>query len=325
MLFKDTAKIKEYAQVEAIDFHTVKHIIAQIEDKHIEPILGIEYSNLNASYTSAATEAELNPEQIALLEKCRRIIAPYLCYYYAPVADGSLSDGGFRRMETNTHKTAFQYQLKNYMEANLKMAENATEALLAFLETHLADYPEWHDSDNFEEYRKLFIKSGTEFHKIFPTDSPFSIYWAIRAKMYDIEQNEILPLLSSTLFTDLKTKSLDDVLSINETLLVGKLKHAIAHFAIAYSIPMLNMSIGRNGLTIMTQAPRASNDDISARSNADANAISHAQRTALANGKQWLQNAVAFMKENATDFIDFPGNTVTEVISSKKTNLFGLT
>lgn len=324
MLFKNTAKIKEYAQIEATDFNTVKHIIAQIEDKHIQPILGTEYTNLNEAYTNAATETTLNAAHIALLEKCRRIIAPYLCYYYAPVADGALTDAGFRRMETNTHKTAYQYQLKNYMEANLKMAENATEALLSFLEANITDYTTWHDSEQFEEYRKLFIKTGTEFYKIFPTDSPFSIYWACRSKMFDIEQNEILPLLSNTLFEDLKNKSLDDTLTINETLLIGKLKHAIAHLAIAYSIPMLNMNIGRNGLTIVSQTPRSNNEDVSARSNADANAISHAQRTALANGKQWMQNAVAFMKDNATEFPDFPGNILTDLISSKKTHLFGL-
>ena len=128
MLFKDSNKIQEFAPIgTAVDFNAVKQIITQAESKHLVPILGPEYTALDEAFTDAVDEVTLTDIQKALLLKCREVIGPYICYYYAPVADGSLTDAGFRRMETSTHKTAYQYQLKNFVEANLKMADDIQE------------------------------------------------------------------------------------------------------------------------------------------------------------------------------------------------------
>lgn len=324
MLFNNTEKIKTYATFTAIDFGSIRNLIKNIEEKHLLPILGPQYEDLNERYMAIMNVegALLDTANENLLEACRQVIAPYICYYYAPLSEISLSDAGARRAETATQKTAYKYQVQNYIQANLRMAEEATEKLLAFLEINKATYTLWHDSTQFEEYRSLFISTSMEFNRMFPTESPFSIYWACRAKMYDIEQNEIKPMLGSVLFADLKAKSLDDSLSASEKQLISILNQAIARLAIAYNMPFINVTMGRTGLTTITKAP-ASKDDVITTGPADPSAINNAQLSALSSAKQWLQNAKNHMKDNATEFTDWPGNHAPTKISSTTTS-FGL-
>lgn len=318
MLFKTTNKLIEFAELSTtVNFNNVKLTIRMIEQQHIIPAIGQElYALLDDAYTAAADENTLSDKYKILLEKVRDVIGPLVCYYYLPKADVKLSDSGAQRIETGTNKTAYQNQVLNFREQNLRESEMATELLLQFLEDKKTDYPQWQSSEAFAEYRSLFIKSGKEFDKNFRTASPCRNYMAMRSRMVDVENHTIKKLLGAELFAALKKTDADPdgVFSDPEKELLIKIKKAVAYLTVAESIPFLNVRIDTNGLTVMA-SNRAQNDEMATRQTAADKALNAYIDAAREAGQAWVNDIADWIKENITvtvvvDTVETPsGNT----------------
>ncbi|MES2457188.1 MAG: DUF6712 family protein [Bacteroidota bacterium] len=334
MLFKNSDTVKEYAQISGtVDLTAMRATINFVEDQHIQSILGKElYTSLKEAYADAATDADLvSPELTDLLEQCRKVIGPMLCYYYAPKVDIQISDSGVQRIETTTNKTAFQYQNTNFAQANLREGEACTELLIEYLEDHRDSFPQWRDSKAFEKYRSLFIKTGKEFDELYTSHTPYRNYWAIRAKMFDVEENNIRELLGDTMYDAMKVKDRDDDYEWTEieAKLVTRIKKAIAYLTVAFAIPMLNVRIESNGLSVVAFSSFSTNEKDNTRSGADDNARTELIRACNASGQVWINNAVNFITANPDEFSDWKGFPATPVdnscsINDELTGSFGL-
>ncbi len=306
MLFTTTDKLKEYAELSGeANFASVKPTLRIVEQKHIVPILGRDlYDVLNAAILTATNVDPLPQEFVDLQEKCRHAIGPLFCYYYADKADVKLSDSGMKRSESNNLKTAYQEQRTKFKEANLSEGEDALEELIQFLEENFNDYTEWTDSDNFKRYRSMFIKTGGEFAQFFPSNCPHRNFWAMRAKMFEIEENMIRPILGKELFESLKEKLLDLVpdMGDEENLLLEKIRYAIANYTVAYSVPFLNVRIDGSGLSVVAAASFSTNDKENTRAGIDPKILSAYIAECKESGATWINNLTKFLTENKTVF-----------------------
>jgi hypothetical protein len=317
MLFKDTAKLKEYCELTSSNFVSLKATLRHVEDVRLVPLLGKEqYKALNDAYTAAANETTLTEAQQALLEQCRKVVAPYLAYHYTPKAEVKLDDGGARRMETTTSKTAYKDQVARFREANQQEAEQQSEMLLEFLDENKADYPLWEAGKAFTQYKQLFIKTGFSFNEIFPSHSPYRNYWAMRSKMLQVEQLHIKKEIGETLFDDLKTKDQAANLTDQEQKLLTKLKNAIAYFTVALSIPYLTVRIDANGITVTDTGSSGSNDELNKLKSAPDAKISLLMSEAKSTGETWLNDAIDFLTNNAADFNNWNEEEDTEEIDT---------
>ncbi len=321
MLFKNSDTVKQYAQISGtVDLTAMRATINFVEDQHIQSILGKElYTSLKEAYADAATDDDLvSPELKELLEQCRKVIGPMLCYYYAPKADVQISDSGVQRIETATNKTAYQYQNSNFAQANLREGEACTELLIEYLEDHRDSFPQWRDSKAFEKYRSLFIKTGKEFDELYTSHTPYRNYWAIRAKMFDVEENNIRELLGDTMFDALKEKDKDDNATWTEVeeKLMMRIKKAIAYLTVAFAIPLLNVRIDSNGLSVVAFSSFSANEKENTRSGADDNARTELIRSCNSSGQVWINNAEKFIKVNPTEFPDWKGFPIATAESS---------
>lgn len=316
MLFKKTDKILEYAELTTVRFTSLVPTIRLVEQQHIIPQLGMElYTSLNDAYIAATDEASLTDLQKNLLDKCRQVIGPYLCYYYVPKSEVKLSDSGAQRLETATNKTAYQNQVVNYREQNLREAELATEFLLQYLDENKTDFPSWASSAGFAKYKDLFIKSGTEFNELFISQSPYRNYMAMRATMQDVEQNNIRTLLGDMLFNALKEKDQtgSTPFTANEKDLVFKVKKVIAYLTVANAIPFLNVRMDANGITIVSAAGRAQDDRLAKMQSADKDALNNIIEKCQAAAKSWINNVESFLVAQNEEFKTLrPDPLVTE-------------
>ena len=322
MLFKTSIKIKEYAQLAGeINFASIVPTLRMVEKKHIGAILGSElYNALDTAYTNAADENNLSASNKKLLLQCRMVIGPMLCCYYIDKADVLLGDSGAQRSETATNKTAFQYQGTKFKEANLREGEDATELLLQFLEENKADYPQWTASYTFKQYRSLFIKTGNEFNELYPSQSPYRNYWAMRTKMLDVEENIIRPFLGDTMTDALKAKDQTNnpVFTDKEKQLLFKLKKAISNYTVAFAVPQMNVRINANGLSVLATSSFSTNDNENTRSGANDTAINALIKSCTNTGQEWIVNATKFLNDNKVDFPDWIGfteNIINEIAS----------
>lgn len=318
MLFKDTIKLKEYAEFTGdINFASVKKTVRIVEETHLIPILGYElYNTINNTYTVAASEADLSYAQRLLLDKCRMIIGPYVLYNYTPKAELRVNDAGARRAETQTEKTAYKYQVDNFREQALQDAEAAIESLLQFLEIYKDDFSQWATSTAFTDYRGLFIRTGSEFANLVKTHSPFRNYWAMRSKMVDVEENNIRKALGNDLYKTLKdkSKSPEGTFTEKENDLLFKIKKATAYFTVAFSIPHLNVRIDANGISVVATS---FSTDVEARAAANDKALNAVISSAHESGNAWLKNTIDFLNNNPADF---PQWTVVDTSSNDSIN-----
>jgi len=312
MLFKTTIELKEYSELtSAINFNSLKATLNHVETVHIIPVLGKElYNSLNKKYNE--DENGLSNNQKNLLEHCRRVIAPYLAYYYASKSSAKLSDSGLQRLETATNKTAFQYQETNFKEANLLEAEQQTEILLQFLFENQDSYAQWQESKEFASFNALFIKTGGEFDQYFKSHSPYRNYFAMRPKMLQVEQQNIRHAIGDNLFNTLKSKT-PDTASSYEKELIEKLKFSIAHFTVSFSIPWLAVRIDANGINI-SGTQTANRDKQSKEQSAAVEQLSLLISEAKETGAAWLNDAVAYIKKNAAQFDNWTEETETTPI-----------
>jgi hypothetical protein len=333
MLFKDTSKLREFADLtEAVNFVSITPTIKSVEEQYIVPLIGRElYDALNTAYQLITDETTLSAANKNLLEYCRRVIGPSVCYEFAPKADGQLSDAGFRRQETGTAKTAYQYQLNNFREAQLRASEKAQESLLMFLEENSASYPAWISGKAFATFQALFIKTGSQFDECFTSASPQRNYRSMRSKMVDVEEMQVRAAIGDDLFDALKTKALNQTAFTDaEEKLIFRLKKAIAYLTVAFAVPYLNVRMDAQGLTIVSGSASTSRDNENTRTNADSPAISALIRQSAEAGAAWLKKAVDYIEDHADEFPDWSADQSDDTGSTDTGNdglagVFGLT
>lgn len=311
MLFRDADKLKEYAQITGtIHFDGLKASLRMVELKYIIPIIGKDlYQALDEALTDATVQDPLDEVFVNLLHQCRMAIGPLFCYFHADKADVQFSDAGMQRAESSTNKNAYQEQRQKFKEANLSEGEEALELLLQFLEENKEDYTEWTDSENFKKYRSLFIKSGSAFNELFPSQTPHRNYWLLRATMYDVEENNIRAFLGSTLYEDLKEEDakLDPEFSDEQAALLHRLKKAIANLTVCLAVPFINVRLGSNGLTVPAVTTFSQNDADNTRNGIDHQMIDTFIKACNNAANTWLLNAKDYLTNHKTDFPDWIG------------------
>ena len=332
MLFKTAAELKEYFDVSGtITFEKIKATIQFVEDTILIPIMGRElYENLleyyNNSTSDIYTDEDKYPE---LLIACRKVIGPYAAYNFIPKAELVISDSGAQRTETANTKSAYAYQIASAREQRLKEGEANSEALLKFLTEHTTSFNVWVESDEFKEYQSLFIKTGTDFNKLYKTPQPYRNYFAMRFKMVDVEMLTIQPTISPSLFEYLKEKDQqnDSEWTEAEAKLLFYIKKSIAYFTIAEAIPNLSVRVDTNGLTVVSENTVTANKDLEVRKDADMNKITALASNCYSSGQSWLKMAVTYISNNASEFSTWVAPVAATKVDLKNdtyTTVFGL-
>lgn len=319
MIIRNNTILSEYARISGTwEFSSCIPSIRIVEDKFIIPIIGDDlYTVLNQALDAATDSDPLDPVWVELTDYCRRAIGPLFCWFHADKADVVFTEGGMKRSESTQFKNAYQEQRNKFKEANLVEGEIALELLLQFLEKNQEDYPEWQDSPNFSKYKELFIKSGSEFNELFPSQTPFRNYWAIRPSMYDVEQISIQAFLGKELFTTLKTEDQkkNPDFSDEEKILLQMLRKAIANLTVASAIAMLNVRLGKNGITTPASATFSQDDVENTRAGLPDKWVDTYTKSCTDTGTGWLTQAESYIRDNKTvfaDWIGFQTVTVTE-------------
>lgn len=305
MLFKTTAQVLQHCRLSQVNYESIKSTIATAENKYLVPLLGAEqYAELNDAF-QADPGTPLTAPLAKLLEYCRKVVGPYTCVNWAPKADLQLSDSGAQRFESETNKSAFQYQIRNYIEANQQEGDEAAEALLQFLDANKTDYPLWVSGTGNKLYRDLFIRSGGEFHQLFTTAAPYSNYWQLRSFFKDVEEGTLRIFLGETIYTGLKTKTTSGTaLTTQEDELMFCIKKSLAALAVARGFPFVNIRMDGAGLT-QAGGVGGTDDKLRSRNLASDNALASFVKNAESIGQQWLKNTEAFIKRNPLAFPDW--------------------
>jgi hypothetical protein len=211
-MFKSVEDLRGYlagAQKNLSD-KTILPFVEQAAIKHIIPFIGNSfYQQTLEAYQPAASLDALDEATRTLVKLIQRSLAYYTLLEAMPFVTVVVGDGGLAETSTQNSMPIRQW---NYHKLEASCAENGDvylDFLLAYLEEHLDDYPDWRESGHFTHSRQLVINHTAELSRLVPINNSRRAFLTLRPYIARAEELYLLPVLGPELFEALKNHILD--------------------------------------------------------------------------------------------------------------------
>ncbi|ANW96745.1 hypothetical protein AXE80_10865 [Wenyingzhuangia fucanilytica] len=169
---------------------------------------------------------------------------PILCFALLNYeANNAVSHDGNGRLTTvgETEKLPYEWMIARDESTQRKRAYKGLDILLRELDA--SELPEWTDSDEYKANKALFINSVKDFSKIIKTFNSYHLLLRLQSFMEDIEQSCILPIITASVFNDLKTKIKSNNLEPADKTLLFLIQKPIAYKALADGYQVLPLEM----------------------------------------------------------------------------------
>ena len=250
-IIKTIDELTNYVETTSLtDIATVTPSIRTAERRHLVPVLGQDqYEQLLEAYND--TPDNLSDDEQNLLDLSQEAVANIAMGVAVSRLAVTISDSGVRRSESETMKSAFQYQEKNARDAYSQAGFDALEDILAFLDTKKDVFTAWANSPAFQEYKTYFIPSAIEFSKYYAIKQSRLVYNTISYIMRNVENFTLRDIIGKPLFKALKDGQKADNLSDNyKALLTDYICPGIAMYTIAKGLMQRSLDLTENGVSI---------------------------------------------------------------------------
>lgn len=158
---------------QSVELTSLEPFIYEAARRHIVPWLGSVYDTLVAA--GSPTQA-----QTVLITYVRRPLALLTIHEYSKVVSVELSDSGMHRIETETRKSTYRYQEKQFQEDALQKGYDALENMLFFLDSNRATYPEWVATEEATAHLSQLMNYAKDFRRLVNTNCDRYSFEALR-------------------------------------------------------------------------------------------------------------------------------------------------
>lgn len=206
-----------------------------------------------------------HPEYALLDELVLKVQLPVALHAYrryVPSNDLSHSDKGRQIFVSENEKPAFDWMIQRDNENLLRLANDATELLLEFLDanidqTYLSDEPvlDWYQAGIFNRRKYLFIQSANDFETVFPIGKSRMLFNAMIPLLKRVQETEIRACFTSDKWNELKIQLADFDLSDNDLdewaanlEIIDRIKPPLALLAMAKAVKRFSSELLPNGV-----------------------------------------------------------------------------
>jgi hypothetical protein len=306
MFFKTIEEFRGCIEANAgIDLLSITPSIKAAELKFLKPLLGAGYyDSLSIRYNA---DAIILAEETELVEHIQNAIANLALYLYVPIGEVQITDAGMRRGDGESSPGAYKYQVKELQKALLERGFEYIELVLEHLDQTPSTFVEWFNSDAYNNYRKAFIRNGSEFEQLYSSIRfPRRMYTLLRTTMLNLQALTIATTIGEGTYLELVSEYLEEepTFTIEESQLLAYLKPAIAHLTISRGIAHIIATMDENGVHVLTQF-NDTTTDTGKRAPASNVHLNMLINEAKSVGEAWLTKAVTYMNTVASETV-FP-------------------
>lgn len=222
-----------------MNWPTFSPFVLQAEKVYIIPALGQEFYDELAELTTP------NAKQTKLLEWLRIAVAEYADLLGGMRLFMHTSNAGKQVPQMPNMGPPSKWMTVTAIKQSIAKADLALESALQYLEKNKADFPTWAGSDSYTVDHSLFLSSATELTKYFPAAKDSRrLYLSVRNYISTAQEFFLAPLIGEAQLAAWVTKMADPTLSPTpQEAQAWKLaRYALAHQALAESIPYLNIN-----------------------------------------------------------------------------------
>lgn len=249
-LVKTIAEVQEFIRVgNGLDIKTLLPSLNEVEMQELTFYLG---ADLLAEIIAEKTAGTYTPH---IAKIAPYVIAAHAClavWKGGPEIEVLVSDNGILRQETSTEKAAYGGQVKRFRDVAADRGFKAIDQFLLILERYTQDYPEWLESQYYEQKKGLFIRSASEFEAAGESIHGSSLtFKALRPLIKDIQEQMIKAVLPSDYYGELLTQLDEDSLTAdNQIILSNYLAPAIAKLTIEEALTVLPVEVSSSGINV---------------------------------------------------------------------------
>lgn len=190
MIFNTIQELKTYAggQVNAkvsLDYLTPSY--QQARDKHLERYLGDAF--LDHLEAKAKTEAAPAPTaaEVVMIGHVASALALLTLYEWSFTSSVQHGSEGMVRIESETVKGAYKYQLAEYRAWSLSAGLTALDNAMRYCQANAAQFSSWTNSEAAEYHRAVLIRDARTMRSVHNLVSDRNAYEALRPLMLDLQ------------------------------------------------------------------------------------------------------------------------------------------
>lgn len=219
---------------------------------------------------------------------------------YATQGQLEISDSGFHNVKAKDRGVAWQWQMHEVRDGLKFTGYKALEKCLEFLWSKAnSTFPLWNASAEKDERLSLFINTSKEFQRYYNIHDNACVYWYIRPKIRQVMEQDIRPVLGTSLYNTLLTEIKGRNLTNVNKVLLDVANRAIAYGSILKSIPELTTLLTDAGIIERFTSDRATQQ---ASNPARDTNMSLVQRNAEKEYIRAIQYLSDYLNENAIDY-----------------------
>lgn len=297
----------------ATSYEKLSQHFAAAEQKYILPVLGAEmYQKVNQYIDNEGfiflngdfpkdfkskepdVAAEKNHYYASLIWQLRNAVF-HLAYYMGfNMLNAYVSDGGFKRTETDRIKSLFKYQEYSLRRYFRDTGFSAIDLSLEILQENIHIFPEFFDMDN--ELRSQIIPSAKVFDQHYNINNSRLTFLSLKPHMRAVETFDVLPIMGKqnmeTVITELQTQPSPKVLAILPYII-----NPIAYLSTALLMEESGASIGEHGLYFI-EAP-GTDELVPANENRIKELVARNKKI----GSKYLSQLSSYLRENDRDWV----------------------
>jgi len=252
----------------SINFDNLKSYVGFAE-RDLKKIIGKEVFQVAQDHYDSEnylleTPDEDHPEYPVLDELVAKIQYPLAVHTYrkyVPSSDLTHGDKGRQIFVSEQEKPAFEWQVEKDNENLLRLANEATDLLIEFLDDHIDDeiildpvegtteyVIPWGTSAAYLASRELFINTVDEFQKIFMIGGSRLVFISLVPFMRRVQDNEIKACFTAEKYAELCEDIKDGDFSAENAIILDKARQPLALLTMSVAVKRLTSEVLPDGI-----------------------------------------------------------------------------
>jgi len=253
MLLNSITEIKTFLPIGVgNDFNRLKPHIVNAETKYIIPLIGqVMYDELQEFYEvlPITNPTEVQEKTIELLTKIQHAtihLAYFVGYDFLNI---SVTDSGFKRLESDTKKGLYKYQEDNLKQYFSDAGFNTLDSILVFLENNIEHFSEFKASPNWTVLKSSFLPTV----KIVE-ETPYNIFGSrltflnLKPHVAFIQDTIIRKYIGDVLYQEILTEMVKDTPAEKVTQILPYIRKPLIYLSVAMLMEETGATLGNHGL-----------------------------------------------------------------------------
>ncbi len=295
MFFNSTEEIREFLPVSnGIEFSRLKPHLQIVEQTYIRPLFGkellIELDHFQSGQTPSGEHAQL----LSLIRSAEIHLVYWLGY---DVLNSYISDGGFRRIETDKIKGLYKYQEDNLKEYFKTTGFNSLDNCLEFIEENIEALASFRQSETWKALNVSFIPDTKTFNSIYFINNSRLIFLRLLGFFTIIEDLYLKPVMGDHL-TFIRSELAKETPEAKVTAIIPFIRKPLAFLAVSMLMEESGADLSDKGLYFEGKTSTFSND--ATKQPTSNERITELTKRTKALGESYLVQLKEYLIANAT-------------------------